>query len=484
MWSNILDVDELNVPKTQTPRISPFLAPEHEDFPSLLTELDGQIPEFLPRACAPPQPVVAPAEYRILPSDGHRAQHPNYAPMYSSHDGALLLKQESMSLDAGKKRPRAQSRKRAKPSEEMEPEQEDKGTDVLDAKRKQRLLRNRASAQLSRERKKAYLSGVEQQVERLKDENARLAARVHELTNENLVLRGALACHPVTNSFPVKGRFPAPDPATYPAGWSPEHASHSHSTSDSDKSRTSSQSRSPSPFKAGGMFFFSFLFALVFFFNLSSMPGDQATLRNSGRALMSIRAQQTPAQTHPSFFQSRGSNDVDVQPEMDIAPYVSPGAAPSAAVWSADASALQLAKYNTAEKTQAQRQEMMISAYRKMLHESFIAPDVSASRMNASYFFVPSVYSILQAKAAQGRSKHGVWAHGQVENLLPSGRDSASLNHSTATSDMPEYIVQGDLVYFWMPLSKSLWAEGDGQAGNQSLFEIGCRVHEARVLSF
>lgn len=454
-------------------RVSPFLAPDHQDFPPFMgTEFDTSgLQEYLPRAAPPfssaPMPALRPVEYRNVP------------PMVLS-TGDLMKKEPQAApapvADNKEKRPRSQSRKRPKPAEdELESGDGDNalgGDDTMDAKRKQRLLRNRASAQLSRERKKAYLTGVEQQVERLTQENARLMARIQELTAENLALRN--------NTEPI-GRLSPAGPSDAVFTWSPQLGAPSHNhTSDSDQSRDSS--RSPSPFKTGGMFFFSFLFALVLFFNVSGRSGsDGDVATNNGRALMSLTQQQTFAQPHPSFFASKATSQQ--QPDIDLAYVPPPARADASAKW--DPSALQVERYNRMPLHEKNR-DVLLLAYRKMLQESFLAPDVPASRANASYFFVPSVFSILNGK--DGRTKAGVWAQTQrSDNLLPSGRDQsfADPNVSNA-SDMPEYIVQGDMVYFWLPLSMSSWAaQGESSNGgdfNQSLFEIGCNVHAVRIL--
>lgn len=56
-------------------------------------------------------------------------------------------------------------------------------------KRLKRLLRNRVSAQQARERKKVYLTDLEQRTKDLERKNAELEERVSTLQRENFMLR-------------------------------------------------------------------------------------------------------------------------------------------------------------------------------------------------------------------------------------------------------------------------------------------------------
>eukprot|EP00246_Nothoceros_aenigmaticus_P009344 TRINITY_DN2478_c0_g1_i1.p1 TRINITY_DN2478_c0_g1~~TRINITY_DN2478_c0_g1_i1.p1 ORF type:complete len:172 (+),score=28.92 TRINITY_DN2478_c0_g1_i1:459-974(+) len=56
-------------------------------------------------------------------------------------------------------------------------------------KRLKRLLRNRVSAQQARERKKAYLSELEEKYKEMEQRNAELEERVSTLQGENMMLR-------------------------------------------------------------------------------------------------------------------------------------------------------------------------------------------------------------------------------------------------------------------------------------------------------
>ncbi|XP_043698622.1 transcription factor HY5 [Telopea speciosissima] len=59
-------------------------------------------------------------------------------------------------------------------------------------KRLKRLLRNRVSAQQARERKKAYLTDLEERVKGLEKKNSELEERLSTLQNENQMLRHIL----------------------------------------------------------------------------------------------------------------------------------------------------------------------------------------------------------------------------------------------------------------------------------------------------
>eukprot|EP00899_Mesostigma_viride_P010820 jgi/Mesvir1/1973/Mv16600-RA.1 len=63
---------------------------------------------------------------------------------------------------------------------------------LKEQKRLKRLLRNRVSAQLARERKRSHLTDLEDNVNKLKDMNEQLEGKVLELTKENETLRRLL----------------------------------------------------------------------------------------------------------------------------------------------------------------------------------------------------------------------------------------------------------------------------------------------------
>ena len=74
-------------------------------------------------------------------------------------------------------------------------------------KKHKRLIKNRESAQLSRQRKKNHLETLEMQVQQLEKERASLSARMERLAEENAYLKKQLL---------AQGRMPAPPQAALP----------------------------------------------------------------------------------------------------------------------------------------------------------------------------------------------------------------------------------------------------------------------------
>jgi len=61
-----------------------------------------------------------------------------------------------------------------------------------DVKRQQRLIKNRESAQASRERRKTYVKGLEENLKNLSNSNSNLNSKVNSLEEENQILRQQL----------------------------------------------------------------------------------------------------------------------------------------------------------------------------------------------------------------------------------------------------------------------------------------------------
>mmetsp|Transcript_27977 Transcript_27977/g.39479 ORF Transcript_27977/g.39479 Transcript_27977/m.39479 type:complete len:689 (+) Transcript_27977:50-2116(+) len=96
-----------------------------------------------------------------------------------------------------KRKPNSKSADSARTENPPDPNS-NSGEDTLDAKqakRQRRLMRNRESAQLSRERKKAYVKGLEDNVQVLTKANHDLTQQVLELTSENKKLKEQLGIH-------------------------------------------------------------------------------------------------------------------------------------------------------------------------------------------------------------------------------------------------------------------------------------------------
>jgi hypothetical protein len=62
-----------------------------------------------------------------------------------------------------------------------------------DLRRQRRLIKNRESAQLSRVRRREHMEVIEQQLQEVQNENARLKLQVESLTTENLQLKQHIA---------------------------------------------------------------------------------------------------------------------------------------------------------------------------------------------------------------------------------------------------------------------------------------------------
>ena len=80
---------------------------------------------------------------------------------------------------------------------------------MVESKRLVRLQRNRASAQLSRERKKQYMGELEKQLKQLAQVNASLEFQLSSLSQENAQLKARLgqdSVGGVISALPVKKR--------------------------------------------------------------------------------------------------------------------------------------------------------------------------------------------------------------------------------------------------------------------------------------
>ncbi|KAK1941378.1 bZIP transcription factor 49 [Phytophthora citrophthora] len=75
----------------------------------------------------------------------------------------------------------------------MDDQEENKDPDSKEAKRKRRLIRNRMSAQLNRERKKSYIGELEDQLQNKKSEVKALLGQLAVKTAESERLKRQLA---------------------------------------------------------------------------------------------------------------------------------------------------------------------------------------------------------------------------------------------------------------------------------------------------
>jgi hypothetical protein len=93
-------------------------------------------------------------------------------------------------LLSGDSKGRNKRRREQRPVKVEESEETSNGP--LDPKKQQRLIKNRESAQLSRERKKSYLKDLEKSVNELQHNNKSLNSKVSTLEDENAKLRDQL----------------------------------------------------------------------------------------------------------------------------------------------------------------------------------------------------------------------------------------------------------------------------------------------------
>ncbi|KAL0024270.1 hypothetical protein WJX79_001445 [Trebouxia sp. C0005] len=109
----------------------------------------------------------------------------------------------SSSLEAAKQRFKRKKGERAEAAR-LEPEERQGNEEIehklsvvedqKEAKRLKRLLRNRVSAQQARERKKSYVSTIEEKVHDQDSQLAQMRQRVQTLERENGMLRQLIMC--------------------------------------------------------------------------------------------------------------------------------------------------------------------------------------------------------------------------------------------------------------------------------------------------
>lgn len=99
--------------------------------------------------------------------------------------------QDSKKIKKNGKAPAGKQKQQAKSGDERAAGKDD-GTDQLEVKRMKRLLRNRVSAQLARERKKQYVLGLEKKSKESDRKIKELQDKVKALASENEALRRQL----------------------------------------------------------------------------------------------------------------------------------------------------------------------------------------------------------------------------------------------------------------------------------------------------
>ncbi|CAA0832869.1 bZIP transcription factor 17 [Striga hermonthica] len=131
----------------------------------------------------------------------------------------VMANQKAKSEELSKMKIRSSSLKRKKDSENPENSNSSNSNGVLseeDEKRKTRLMRNRESAQLSRQRKKHYVEELEEKVKTMQSTIQDLNTKVAYFMAENTTLRQQMGGNV---SAPPPGMYPPPAMMMYP--WMP-----------------------------------------------------------------------------------------------------------------------------------------------------------------------------------------------------------------------------------------------------------------------
>jgi hypothetical protein len=459
--------------RSALPRSSTDFYPD--DFASLLSmgsnlDSSGLRPE-IPFGTGPltrpfePHPFQQPGplqSLQSLPAAGWNAPEASPAP------NADLISPNPPAIAPKSKKTERKSRKRTNSStSDAPPPRKTKVETTEEAKRYQRLMRNRASAQQSRERKKLHLANLEREVQMLRNANSQLTRRVAELEHENNKLRGVDSFHCISgDDFSLS-------PSSLP-----------HSESSSDHSEASSHPSSP----LTGGFLFVFIFAMFFF----TFPGIAPSLPSSGRSGRALLSY-----SHPSVFEDDSTSapltlphNVAAQPqEIDVTANSNINVAESYEDVLDMSLVVKANKPNHPPAFMDVDHATLDADFVYMLSKLRTQQEVPNTYANVSYFFVPSVFSILPTKETVQKTPQTVRTVSKAINVrsdrLLGAPDGAGPNvgASVNSSAFAEFISIGDMIYFWMPLGIADGSEFV-ETRLDDLFEIGCHVREARVVGF
>ncbi|XP_038904557.1 bZIP transcription factor 17-like [Benincasa hispida] len=115
----------------------------------------------------------------------------------------------------------AKYRRSSVPAETTDPQLGPCSVNVDDEKRKARLMRNRESAQLSRQRKKHYVEELEDKVRNMHSTIAELNGKISYMMAENAGLRQQLSSSSMCQPPPPPGMYPHPSMPPMPYTWMP-----------------------------------------------------------------------------------------------------------------------------------------------------------------------------------------------------------------------------------------------------------------------
>lgn len=394
----------------------------------------------------------------------------NLPPFHAPTDSTPLITISQKTTENRKKKAQKRSRKRKANAQAStsDPKKLMSEAEAMEQKRKQRLVRNRASAQLSRDRKKVHLTNLENQVLALAEENTALKSQVAKLTSEINHLRQQ-------NSF-----------------GSPIYQSPASDYGSEDSTGTFSSGSASPGHLSSGLFLFAFVFAFGVFFQWSGLdlggaPPSHAMASSGGRALQSYQsAPLLDWSVVPSFKSLDQSKDNDVLGITALAREESPKELESAVsqlIAKTDNMALSVSPY------QAPNQDSYIDStglYEKLLWAN------ETIEANVSYFFVPSLYSIFDSHPGNVHS---------YESSDPPPKVAGYLSDADVTQRKPfrliDNISPGDHLSLWLPTAtqslEDLTAHSydtnphrKAQAQRDpTMYQIGCQVEGAvRALPF
>jgi len=194
--------------------------------------------------------------------------------------------------------------------------------EMQESKRQQRLMRNRASAQLSRERKKVYMKKLEGQLKELQNQNAALSQQLIALKNENAALRVRSETLPTSSGYVYgSGAYPgSPSSVSSDGSASPEYGytpapSYTHGVNSNGHKRTRLSSSSnhssahhqmyqlPPRVRAAGVVMFALMMSFTIFYNMAGIDFNQ----------VKTEPEFTTPSDHPTgvVFHSRGLKTSD-----------------------------------------------------------------------------------------------------------------------------------------------------------------------------
>jgi len=139
-------------------------------------------------------------------------------------------------------------------------------------------MRNRVSAQLSRERKKAYVGQLEARLTRLDETNRQLVDRMNEILAENSTLRARLAAlDPSSENSSISSPPHSPTRIHYSPMSPFEHVSSDDEVRPAKKSKASNSSSGAGANKRFGLVAFALVFSFGVFYHMVGLDMQSNT---------------------------------------------------------------------------------------------------------------------------------------------------------------------------------------------------------------